>query len=94
MRDVYYLHGFVVRRDRDDSTEAYFPFMADTPTVEAEKKAFAQAWEYVQSRCAIYFYSKHERTVVEEPPAKVSCGGSRRRHGCYVRLASSCGPLL
>ena len=64
MRDVCYLHGFVERRNRDDSTEVYFPFMAETPTAEDEKNAFAQAWEYVQSRrpCAIYFYSKYERT--------------------------------
>jgi len=64
MRDVCYLHGFVERSNCDDSTEVYFPFMAETPTAEDEKKAFAQAWEYVQSRqpCAIYFYSKYERT--------------------------------
>ncbi len=64
MRDVCYLHGFVERSNRDDSTKVYVPFMAETPTAEDEKKAFAQAWEYVQSRrpCAIYFYSKYERT--------------------------------
>jgi predicted RecB family nuclease len=64
MRDICYLHGFVERRNGDNSTEAYFPFVAETPAPHDEKKAFAQAWEYVQSRqpCAIYFYSKYERT--------------------------------
>jgi len=64
MRDICYLHGFIERRNRDDSTATFFPFMADAPTSEEEQKAFSKAWEYVQSRqpCAIYFYSKYERT--------------------------------
>jgi predicted RecB family nuclease len=64
MRDICYLHGFVERRNGDNSTEMFSPFMAETPTPEEEEKAFARAWEYVQSRqpCAIYFYSKYERT--------------------------------
>ena len=64
MRDICYLHGFVERHKGDDSSEIYYPFMAENPTGEEEKKAFAQAWEFVQSRrpCAIYFYSKYERT--------------------------------
>ncbi len=64
MRDICYLHGFIERRNRDDSTETFFPFMAEAPTPEEEEKAFSKAWEYVQSRqpCAIYFYSKYERT--------------------------------
>jgi uncharacterized protein len=64
MRDICYLHGFIERRVQDNSTVMFYPFMADTPTPEEEQRAFAQAWEYVQSRqpCAIYFYSKYERT--------------------------------
>lgn len=64
MRDICYLHGFIERRNRDDSTEMFFPFMAEAPTPDEEEKTFAKAWEYVQSRqpCAIYFYSKYERT--------------------------------
>ncbi len=64
MRDICYLHGFVERRNCDDSTETFYPFMAEAPTLDEEKKAFSEAWEYVRSRppCAIYFYSKYERT--------------------------------
>lgn len=64
MRDICYLHGFVERRNRDDCTETFYPFMAEDPTPAEEKKAFAEAWEFVRSRqpCAIYFYSKYERT--------------------------------
>jgi predicted RecB family nuclease len=64
MRDICYLHGFIERREHNDSSERYFPFLAETPSPEAEEKAFAEAWEYVKSRqpCAIYFYSKYERT--------------------------------
>jgi predicted RecB family nuclease len=64
MRDICYLHGFIERHNGDNSTEAYYPFMAGTPTPEEEKKAFAKAWKFVQSRqpCALYFYSKYERT--------------------------------
>ncbi len=64
MRDVCYLHGFVERRNRDNATERFVPFMAESPTPEEEESAFAGAWEYVQScrPCAIYFYSKYERT--------------------------------
>jgi len=34
-------------------------------TPEEEKKAFADAWEYLQNNrpCSIYYYSKYERTI-------------------------------
>ena len=40
-------------------------FFADTATPEAEKEAFAGAWRYMQESqpCAIYYYSKYERTI-------------------------------
>jgi predicted RecB family nuclease len=64
MRDICYLHGFIERRGGDNATERFIPFIAESPTAEEEERAFAQAWEYVQScrPCAIYFYSKYERT--------------------------------
>jgi len=64
MRDICYLHGFVERNNRENSTERYIPFLAESPTAEEEKRAFVEAWEYVQSSqpCNIYYYSKYERT--------------------------------
>lgn len=65
MRDICYLHGFVVRRNGDNNTERFVPFFANEPTPEAEKKAFADAWHYMQDNqpCVIYYYSKYERTI-------------------------------
>ncbi len=64
MRDICYLHGFVERHNQDNETERYVPFLAEVPTAEEEKRAFAEAWRYVQScrPCAVYYYSKYERT--------------------------------
>lgn len=64
MRDICYLHGFIERHNNDNSTEKFVPFVAESPTPEEEERAFAKAWEYIQSKqpCAIYFYSKYERT--------------------------------
>jgi predicted RecB family nuclease len=64
MRDVCYLHGFIERRAGDNATERFVSFFAEFPTPEAEERAFASAWEYLKSvrPCAIYFYSKYERT--------------------------------
>lgn len=64
MRDICYLHGFIERNNGDISTEKFIPFVAESPTPEEEEKAFAEAWQYIRSSqpCAIYFYSKYERT--------------------------------
>lgn len=64
LRDRCYLHGFVERRNRENSSERFVAFFADTPTEEAEEQAFADAWAYVQSvqPCVTYYYSKYERT--------------------------------
>lgn len=64
MRDLCYLHGFIERTGGDNSTERFTPFFAEEPTPEAEEKAFAEAWAYVQASqpCMIYYYSKYERT--------------------------------
>jgi predicted RecB family nuclease len=65
MRDICYLHGFIMRKNQDNNTEKYFSFFASQPTHEEEEKAFAQAWKYIQSLrpCLIYYYSKYERTI-------------------------------
>ncbi|MBI4458355.1 TM0106 family RecB-like putative nuclease, partial [Candidatus Uhrbacteria bacterium] len=55
---------FIERTGGDNSTERFIPFFSEEPTPEAEKKAFAKAWAYVQASqpCIIYYYSKYERT--------------------------------
>jgi predicted RecB family nuclease len=64
MRDVCYLHGFVERRGGDNRTEQFVHFFAGKPTPEEEERAFAGAWRYLQASqpCAIYYYSKYERS--------------------------------
>jgi len=65
MRDICYLHGFVERKGRNNTTETFIAFFADECTPESEKAAFAGAWNYMRSKrpCAIYYYSKYERTI-------------------------------
>ena len=65
LRDVCYLHGFVERRGGDNETERFVAFFAEEPTAEAERQAFADAWNYMQNSmpCIIYYYSKYERTI-------------------------------
>jgi predicted RecB family nuclease len=72
MRDVCYLHGFVERSDGDVATERFVAFFADDPTPEAEEQAFSNAWAYMQASnpCAIYYYSKYERTIYRKLRAK------------------------
>ena len=64
MRDICYLHGFVERQGRLAKAERYVPFLSNTPTSDEEERAFAEAWQYLKScqPCAIYYYSKYERT--------------------------------
>ena len=65
LRDNCYLHGFVERRNSENHTERFVAFFAEDLTEEAERKAFADAWQYLQndSTCIIYYYSKYERTI-------------------------------
>ncbi len=65
MRDICYLHGFVERQDSNNATERFVYFFADDPTEEAEERVFADAVRYIQTSqpCAVYYYSKYERTV-------------------------------
>ena len=65
MRDICYLHGFVERWGGVNATEKFVFTFADEPTPEAERRVFAEAWAYMKDRrpCAIYYYSKYERTI-------------------------------
>ncbi len=72
MRDVCYLHGFVERNDGKTDAEQFHAFFADKPTASSEEEAFAAAWKYIQDRqpCAIYYYSKYERTLYRKLQSK------------------------
>lgn len=65
MRDHCYLHGFIERMGGDNSSERFVAFFADDVDEASERKAFAEAWAYMQANqpCAIYYYSKYERTI-------------------------------
>lgn len=65
MRDFCYLHGFIARRDRDNNTEQFIGFFAPDTTPASEEAIFAQAWDYMRQAqpCAIFYYSKYERTI-------------------------------
>jgi predicted RecB family nuclease len=65
MRDICYLHGFIERNGRANASEKFSAFFADECTADSEKAAFAGAWTYMGKKrpCAIYYYSKYERTI-------------------------------
>lgn len=65
MRGICYLHGFVERRNGVNAAEQYHAFFTEAVTAAEEERAFAEAWRYIQDRmpCAIYYYSKYERTI-------------------------------
>jgi predicted RecB family nuclease len=64
MRDVVYLHGFVVRQNGDCKNERFAAVFAEEPTEQGERDAFAAAWEFLSRHrdYMVYYYSKHERT--------------------------------
>src|ERR1022692_365030 len=65
MRDICYLHGFVERNGSDNASEKFVAFFAEECTPASERNAFAGAWTYMRNKrpCAIYYYSKYERTL-------------------------------
>ena len=65
MRNLCYLHGFVERRGGANESERFVAFFAEGITPEAEERAFADAWHYMQAAqpCTVYYYSKYERTI-------------------------------
>ena len=62
-RGLCYLHGFLERTQ--GTPERYVAFFADEVTDSAERAAFAEAWEYVQTYATaiVYYYSPYERTI-------------------------------
>ena len=65
MRDLCYLHGFIERLNRDNKSERYVAFFMADNSKAAEEQSFNEAWQYISSKqpCAIYYYSKYERTI-------------------------------
>jgi predicted RecB family nuclease len=63
LRDHVYLHGFVVR-DRRLPESKFVPFVAEQPTPDDERRAFAEAIEFIRDYpdSTIYVYSAYERT--------------------------------
>ena len=72
MRDICYLHGFVERNGSDNASEKFVAFFADECTPASERSAFVGAWTYMRNKrpCAIYYYSKYERTLYRKLQAK------------------------
>ncbi|MEX0808894.1 MAG: TM0106 family RecB-like putative nuclease [Dongiaceae bacterium] len=72
MRDVCYLHGFVERRSGRNGEERFVYFIAEAPTADEEKRAFAGAISFIRASqpCGIYYYSKYERTWYRKLRAK------------------------
>ena len=65
LRDICYLHGFVERHNGDNTTETFVPFLAEEPTLQAERESFTAAFDYLAAHAdaGIYYYSKYERTI-------------------------------
>ena len=64
MRDLCYLHGFVIREDGDTATERFEGIFASAPTAAAEKEAFEKAMAIFRRypNAVVIHYSKYERT--------------------------------
>jgi uncharacterized protein len=64
MRDLVYLHGFIVRRNGDWNNEKFVAVFAEQANERGERDAFAAAWDFLSRHAAymVYHYSKHERT--------------------------------
>jgi predicted RecB family nuclease len=63
LRDHVYLHGFVVR-DPSLAEPKFISFLAEQPTPESERQAFADAIGFFQEspQAVVYVYSAYERT--------------------------------
>jgi uncharacterized protein len=72
LRDLCYLHGFVVRENADAATERFVAFFAEPETPQAERDAFAAAWAFIleHADAVVVYYSKYERTVYRDLQAK------------------------
>lgn len=63
--DICYLHGFTIRKNQDPATEEYIAFFSDSLNPDEEKKVFSEAYKFIKEcqPCAMYYYSKYERTI-------------------------------
>lgn len=64
MRDLCYLHGFVIRKGGAKGNMRFLGIFAENATVEAEKVAFGEAMKLIRDhpRAIVVHYSKYERT--------------------------------
>jgi uncharacterized protein len=64
MRDLCYLHGFVIREAGDTAGERFVGIYMEDLTAAAEEKAFAEAMAIfrVHPKALVVHYSKYERT--------------------------------
>jgi predicted RecB family nuclease len=73
LRDFCYLHGFVERRNGNNESERFVAFFADAITPDSEERAFTDAVHFMleSQPCAIYYYSKYERTIYRKLRANI-----------------------
>ena len=64
MRDLCYLHGFVIRESRDNASERFHGVYAEDLSSTAECDAFADAMTLFRQYpdATVIHYSKYERT--------------------------------
>ena len=64
MRDLCYLHGFVIREQGNTAAERFEGIFVDDPTPDAERKAFEVAMAMFRGypSAVVVHYSKYERT--------------------------------
>ena len=74
MRDVCYLHGFVVRKNEDTANEKFIVFFADDDSADAERGAFAQTIEFFRKSQppVTYYCSKYERALYRKLQVRYS----------------------
>jgi uncharacterized protein len=63
-RDHVYLHGFLIR-DQGEMGSKFVPIVAEQPTAEAERQAFAAAIDLLRAwpKALVFVYSAYERTT-------------------------------
>ena len=72
MRDICYLHGFVVRNHEGIANEQFIAFFADDETPDSERAAFTKAIDFFRDSqpAVMYYYSKYERTFYRKLQAR------------------------
>lgn len=72
MRELCYLHGFVVREGGDVGSERFHGLFAEGVTRADERESFAAAMRLFRRhpRAVVYIYSKYERTIYRQLAAR------------------------